>query len=262
MKIQVTNITSEDIYLDNLGLKISSDSTIDISEYADVTKIFDCDELKQEITNDNLLVLYDSTILSKIDSIDHLTIQTKYNNSYNDAPLDLDAYVRKNKQQKKLKEEIGIQNDYILYGYLNSNYILSSSKQNNLNKCTVSTAFNNNEYFNYDTKTGKITILKSGKYFFSYNLLIYNLINEKNICYSQILHNNNTVNGSLLTCYLEKIKYNVRNRINKDEYMCNTIKDSMPILCNDNDEIIIQVKSNKSCKIDSRGTKFIINKIG
>jgi len=93
-------------------------------------------------------------------------------------------------------------------------------------------------------------------------MLVYNLLNEKNICYTQIKQNNNIINGTLLTCYLEKVKYNIRNIRNKEKYTCGTIKDSLPICCNANDELYLQIKSIKSCKIDLRGTKFIINKIG
>ena len=261
MKIQVTNITSDQIFLNNLGLNISSDSTIDISEYADISKIFDCDELKSNIFDDNLRVLYDSTTLSKNDSIDHLTMQTKYCSNCNDAPTDSEVYVRKDGQQCKLFNEMDIQGNYILSIYLNKDYISSSFKQNNINNCYID--FNNETYYDYNSISGKIKILKTGKYYFSYNLLIHNLTNEKNICYIQLLHNNNVVNGSLLTCYLEKIKYNIRNlRKKKSEYTSNTVKDAIPIDCNENDEFYIQIKSLKSCKIDLRGTKFIINKIG
>jgi hypothetical protein len=74
-----------------------------------------------------------------------------------------------------------------------------------------------------------------------------------------VLNNNNIINGSLMACYLEKVKWNIYN---KGEYPCNTIKDFIPILLKNDDEISIQVKSKKSSKIDPRGTKFIISKIG
>lgn len=263
MDIYLINITDNDIFLENLGCTISVDNTVDISEHSDISKIFDCDELKEKINNDNLRIFHDGTVLTKSNSIDYLTLQTKQDINNMDAPADYVSYVRKNNQQKNLKNEIEIQTNYILYGYLENDYILSSAKQNNLNNQSIDNIFSNNECFNYNSETGTITILKEGKYYLNYNLLIYNLNNENNSCYSQILYNNSLLNGSLLFCYLEKIKYNYQN-INKkiNDYSCNIIKDIMPIMCNTNDEITIQIKAEKSCKIDSQGTKFIINRIG
>jgi hypothetical protein len=96
MNIFLVNITFGDIFLNSLGFTISTDATVDISEYSDISKIFDCDELKQEINNDHLRIFHDGTILTKIDSINYLTLQTKYDINNNDVPFDFNSYVRKN----------------------------------------------------------------------------------------------------------------------------------------------------------------------
>jgi hypothetical protein len=139
--------------------------------------------------------------------------------------------------------------------------VSASFKYNNIN--SFETDFDNTSYYEYVSAIGKIKILQAGKYHLVYTLLIYNLSNEKNSCSAQVIRNGSTINGSVVSCYLNKTEYNVTNmkkslRIDS----CSTLEDSLYLNCNENDEISLQFKSYKSCKIDHTGTKFSLTLIG
>jgi hypothetical protein len=77
LNIFIKNVHFDDIFLEDFGLNISSDSIIDLSDFASIFDIYDSPELKAHVYNNKIKIVTDGTICNIIDSINNLTLLSK-----------------------------------------------------------------------------------------------------------------------------------------------------------------------------------------
>jgi hypothetical protein len=84
MEVIIYNNTGSDLSIHDLGILMVADATIDVTHYAELDEIYESDDLKDLINSNSIVVLYNDLPLSIADALDHVTLQSKYTDSFDE----------------------------------------------------------------------------------------------------------------------------------------------------------------------------------